>query len=158
MKKKPKKKETEDENRYWKWDKGTLTKDDWDFRWVSECDKNEQEAILFYECGRDLTGLRELASVFGSEDQDWPFELLLPLDLFPDTSAKQIPKDILKNMADWCSAKPPLETVDLIEIGKLYEKGFLQKRYTQHFTFQKTNSVEIVAFEIDWNLGPGELV
>ena len=54
------KEEKDDPNRYWKWDKKTLTQDDWDFDWIESYDSEVQEAVLIYECARELNQIRTL--------------------------------------------------------------------------------------------------
>ena len=150
------KKEKEAENGYWKWDKKTLTRDDWDFHWLGE-QKDKCKAVLVYECSREVIQLRELANDFRFKNEEWPFENQLPLDFFPDKPSRQIPSGILDLMEGWSNSIPHLKTVDLQFIGELHDNGFLEKRTTHFQTFQLTQTKEIAAFEIDWKLGAGQI-
>jgi hypothetical protein len=150
------KKEKDDPNRYWKWDKKKLTRDDWDFDWLGE-QKDKCKAVLIYECSREVIQLRELAKDSKSKKEEWPFENQLPLEFFPDKPSRQIPNDVLDLMEGWSNSIPHLKTVDLQFIGELHDNGFLEKRTTHFQTFQLTNTKEIAAFEIDWKLGAGQI-
>ncbi len=150
------KKEKDDPNRYWKWDKKTLTQDDWDFHWLEE-KKDKCKAVLVYECSREVIQLRELANDFSSKKKEWPFENQLPLEFFPHKPSKQIPNDVLDLMDDWSNSIPHLKTVDLQFISELQGEGFLEGRTTNFQTFQLTQTKEIAAFEIDWKLGAGQI-
>jgi hypothetical protein len=156
MPKKLVKKPKEAENGYWKWDKETLTRDDWDFHWLGE-QKDKCKAVLVYECSREIIQLRELANDFRFKKEEWPFENQLPLDYFPDKPSRQIPSGILDLMEGWSNSIPHLKTVDLQFIGELHDNGFLESRTTNFQTFQLTNTKEIAAFEIDWKLGAGQI-
>ena len=150
------KKEKDDPNRYWKWDKKTLTQDDWDFHWLEE-KKDKCKAVLVYECSREVIQLRELANDFSSKKKEWPFENQLPLEFFPHKPSKQIPNDVLDLMDDWSNSIPHLKSLDLQFIGELHDNGFLESRTTNFQTFQLTQTKEIAAFEIDWKLGAGQI-
>ncbi|MGY9014970.1 MAG: hypothetical protein ACKVG9_06705 [Rhodospirillales bacterium] len=156
MPKKLVKKPKEAENGYWKWDKKTLTQDDWDFDWLGE-QKDKGKAVLVYECSREVIQLRELANDFRFKKEEWPFENQLPLEFFPDKPSRQIPSDVLDLMKGWSNSIPHLKTVDLQFIGELHDNGFLEKRTTHFQTFQLTQTKEIAAFEIDWKLGVGQI-
>lgn len=150
------KKEKDDPNRYWKWDKKKLTQNDWDFHWLGE-QKDKCKAVLVYECSREVIQLRELAKNSKSKKEEWPFENQLPLEFFPDKPSRQIPNYVLNSMEGWSNSIPHLKTVDLQFIGELHDNGFLEKRTTHFQTFQLTNTKEIAAFEIDWKLGVGQI-
>ena len=154
MKKLDKPKETE--KGYWRWDKKALTQHDWDFNWLGE-QKDKCKAVLVYECSREVIQLRDLAKDFSLKKEEWPFENQLPLEFFPEKPSKKIPDEILKIMISWANSIPPLKTVDLKFISDLNEKGFLDKRLTHLQTFQLTNTKEIAAFEIEWNVGAGQI-
>ena len=156
MPKKLVKKPKEAENGYWKWDKETFLRDDWDFDWLGE-QKDKCKAVLIYECSREVIQLRELANDFRFKKEEWPFENQLPLEFFPDKPSRQIPSDVLDLMKGWSNSIPHLKTVDLQFIGELHDNGFLEKRTTHFQTFQLTNTKEIAAFEIDWKLGTGQI-
>ena len=150
------KEEKDDPNRYWKWDKETFLRDDWDFHWLGE-QKDKCKAVLVYECSREVIQLRELANDFRSKNEEWPFENQLPLDYFPDKPSKQIPSGILDLMTDWADSISPLKPLDLKFICELHDNGFLESRTTNFQTFQLTQTKEIAAFEIDWKLGAGQI-
>jgi hypothetical protein len=150
------KKPKEAENGYWKWDKETFLRDDWDFHWLGE-QKDKCKAVLIYECSREVIQLRELANDFRFKNEEWPFENQLPLDYFPDKPSKQIPSGILDLMTDWADSISPLKSLDLKFIGELHDNGFLESRTTNFQTFQLTQTKEIAAFEIDWKLGAGQI-
>ena len=150
------KKEKDDPNRYWKWDKKTLTQDDWDFHWLEE-KKDKCKAVLVYECSREVIQLRELANDFSSKKKEWPFENQLPLEFFPHKPSKQIPSGILDLMEGWADSISHLKSLDLQFIGELHDNGFLESRTTNFQTFQLTQTKEIAAFEIDWKLGAGQI-
>jgi hypothetical protein len=166
MPKKLVKKPKEAENGYWKWDKKTLTQDDWDFHWIKGYDPEVQEAVLIYECARELNQIRKLEIIpEGSFNDpsvlyDHPLLSIWPLGesalkYFPETSSRKIPTKVIHEMGN-AMAERPLFSVGLSGIEYLCEQGFLKKSISTD-TYQRTETIEITAFEIDWELGHREL-
>ena len=160
------KKEKDDPNRYWKWDKETLTQDDWDFHWIESYDSEVQEAVLIYECARELNQIRTLETIpegsFSDPSAlyDHPLLSIWPLGegalkYFPETPSRKIPTKVIHEMEN-AMAERPLFSVGLSGLEYLCEQGFLKKSISTD-TYQRTETIEITAFEIDWELGHREL-
>ncbi len=170
-----------DKDLFWEWDNKTstkdnktltqddktLTQDDWDFHWVKNLLGYRQEAVMLYEYAREQMAMRELGRIpqkaFKSlsvwDDHlllcEWPFGYEV-LKYFPQTPAKKIPKEVMHEMEAIVTNRA-MRAIDLSSISDMQHLGILGKTPTSSSTYKRTETVEIAAFEIDWELGNNEL-
>jgi hypothetical protein len=156
-----------DKDLFWEWDKKTLTQDDWDFHWVKNVLDERLEAILLYEYAREQNQIRELGNIPQKAFKDhsawddyqllceWPFRHEV-LKYFPQTPAKKIPDKVMHEMEAVVTNRA-IRTIDFSSISDMQHQGLLEKTPTSSDTYKRTETVEIAAFEIDWELGPHEL-
>ena len=122
---------------------------------------------MLYEYAREQKQIRELGGIplkafndLSAWDDypllcEWPFGHEV-LKYFPQTSAKKIPNEVLYKMGI-AIADQSLRTIDCSSIREMQELEILEKKPTRSGTYKRTETVEIAAFEIDWELGHSEL-
>ncbi len=150
---------------FWHWDKTKLTQNDWDFHWIENETSERKETILLYEYAREQNQFREFGLIPQEAFKDlsawedypllceWPFghEVLIH---FPETPARGLSSNLLKEMEASISNRS-LPVFDLSTLIAMQEMGIAEK--TNASTLKRSDTSEIVSFEIDWALGPKKL-
>ena len=161
------KKVIQDKAIFCEWDKETLTQDDWDFHWVKNLHGYRKEAVMLYEYAREQMEMRELGEIPQGDLNspsvwddhpllcEWPFGHEV-LKYFPQTPAKKIPKEVMHEMEAIVTNRA-MRAIDLSSISDMQHLGLLGETPTSSNTYKRTETVEIAAFEIDWELGNSEL-
>ena len=168
------KKVIQDKAIFCEWDKETLTKgektltqDDWDFHWVKNLHDYRKEAVMLYEYAREQMEMRELGEIPQGDLNspsvwddhpllgEWPFGHEV-LKYFPQTPAKKIPNEVMHEMEAIVTNRA-MRAIDLSSISDMQHLGLLGETPTSSNTYKRTETVEIAAFEIDWELGNSEL-